>query len=525
MGRGREMTPASELYYDPYDFEIDLDPHPAWKRMRDEAPLYYNEKYDFYALSRFDDVEKGLLDWDTYRSGRGSILELIKANIDIPPGNILFEDPPIHDAHRALLSRVFTPKKMNATETKVREFCKRALDEHVGSAGFDLVLDLGAVMPMQTLGMLLGIPESDQASIRDSQAEHHLLRSGEAPSMHIDLLQTAVEMFDEYIEGRAQNPSDDLMTELLTIEFDDDLGVRRRLTRAENLTYLTLIAGAGNNTESRLIGWTAKLLAEHPAQRRDIARDRSLVPKAIEEILRYEAPSPIQARYVQRDVEVHGQTGAQGSVMVLLNGSANRDEPEAPEDHQMVLSCQITAIATQDLLFGPTLRKFPTLRVALSEGGIGWIPFYFDRIDRHFWNQDWLHDRDDFGGKQPSEVFRDHFLACFITDPSGLELRHRIGVDIIAWECDYPHSDTTWPESPEFSWKEFQAASCTEEEIHKITWQNTSRIFDFDPFKHTPQEEANVGFLRALAANVDMTRRPKQEWKRRNEATGVGVFA
>ena len=102
--------------------------------------------------------------------------------------------------------------------------------------------------------------------------------------------------------------------------------------------------------------------------------------------------------------------------------------------------------------------QFPDLKVALSEGGIGWIPFYFDRIDRHFQNQAWLHDGDDFGGKLPSEVFREHILACYITDPSGLLLRDRIGIDIIAWECDYPHTDTTWPESPEFAWKELQDA-------------------------------------------------------------------
>src|SRR6202044_440182 len=94
-----------------------------------------------------------------------------------------------------------------------------------------------------------------------------------------------------------------------------------------------------------------------------------------------------------------------------------------------------------------TLRKFPGLKVALSEGGIGWIPFYLERIDRHVANQAWIHN--DFGGRAPSEVFREHFLACFITDPSGLKLRHEIGMDIIAWECDYPHTDTTWPDSPE----------------------------------------------------------------------------
>ena len=198
--------------------------------------------------------------------------------------------------------------------------------------------------------------------------------------------------------------------------------------------------------------------------------------------------------------------------------------PEAPVDHLMVLACQISAITAQDLVFGPTLRRFPDLKVALSEGGIGWIPFYFDRIDRHYSNQSWLHHDADFGGKLPSEVFREHILACYITDPSGLLLRDRIGIDIIAWECDYPHTDTTWPESPEFAWAEFQDAGVTDDEIHQITWENSARFFGWDPFAHVAKEQATVGALRALAADVDTTRMTRAEWRQRNEAAGIGVF-
>jgi predicted TIM-barrel fold metal-dependent hydrolase len=196
---------------------------------------------------------------------------------------------------------------------------------------------------------------------------------------------------------------------------------------------------------------------------------------------------------------------------------------EAPVDHLMVLACQISAITAQDLLFGPTLRRFPELKVALSEGGIGWIPFYFDRIDRHFTNQEWMHG--DFGGKLPSEVFRDHILACYITDPSGLLLRDRIGIEGIAWECDYPHTDTTWPNSPEFAWKEFQDAGCRDDEIHKITWENACRFYGWDPFAHTDKEEATVRALRAATPDVDVTRMSKNEWRVRNEAAGIGVVS
>jgi hypothetical protein len=135
--------------------------------------------------------------------------------------------------------------------------------------------------------------------------------------------------------------------------------------------------------------------------------------------------------------------------------------PEAPIDHLIVLTAQISVQVAQDLLFGPTLRRFPDLKVSLS---------------------------------------------------------------VIAWECDYPHTDTTWPESPEFAWKEFMDSGCSDEEIHKITWENSCRFFGWDPFQHTPKEQATVGALRALATDVDTTRMSREEWRKRNEAAGIGVF-
>ncbi|MGH7803951.1 MAG: cytochrome P450, partial [Candidatus Binatia bacterium] len=136
--------PGSDVYWDPYDFDIHVDPYPVWKRLRDERPLYYNERYDFFALSRFDDVERASIDWQTYISGKGTVIEIIKSGMTMPPGSILFEDPPAHDLHRGLLSRLFTPRKIAALEPKVRELCARCLDPLVGSEGFDFIADLGA---------------------------------------------------------------------------------------------------------------------------------------------------------------------------------------------------------------------------------------------------------------------------------------------------------------------------------------------------------------------------------------------
>jgi cytochrome P450 len=318
------------VYYDPYDFEIDANPYPVWKRLRDEAPLYWNDRYQFFALSRFDDVERGLIDWETFISSRGTILELIKANVKMPPGMVIFEDPPSHEIYRGLLSRVFTPRKMNAIEPKVRRFCAQCLDPLVGAERFDFIADLGAQMPMRTIGMLLGIPEQDQEALRESMDDRLRLSSGEMPDaedLSARLQKVGVEgMFAEYIDWRAKHPSDDLMTELLNAEFEDPTGTRRRLTRDEVLAYVRLLASAGNETTTRLIGWAGKVLSDHPDQLRELARNRDLIPNTIEEVLRFESPSPVQSRYVARDVEIHGRFVPEGSAIMLLNGSANRDE-------------------------------------------------------------------------------------------------------------------------------------------------------------------------------------------------------
>jgi cytochrome P450 len=375
------ITSSSDIYYDPFDIEIDKDPHSVWRRMRDEAPLYYNAKYDFFALSRFDDVERAMVDWDTYRSGRGSTLEIIKAGVELPSGLILMEDPPSHDVHRGLMSRVFTPKKMNALEPKIREFCARSLDPLVGSGRFDFIADLGAQMPMRTIGMLLGIPEEDQEVIRD-RLDANLKITDDGTELPRTNSNFADGQFGEYIDWRAENPSDDLMTELLMAEFEDETGTQRRLTRTEVLIYCTLLAGAGNETTTRLIGWMGKLLAEHPDQRRAIVENRALVPQAVEETLRYEAPSPVQARYVTRDVEHHGQTVAEGSVMVVLNGSANRDDRKFPDGDRFDIHRQIS----HHLAFGYGIHFCLGAALARLEGRIA-----LDEVLNRFpeWEVDW----------------------------------------------------------------------------------------------------------------------------------------
>src|SRR6202000_1609161 len=255
LTEGRSMTnnATAELYYDPFDHAIDDDPYPVWRRMRAEAPLYFNDKYNFYALSRYDDVAQALPDWQKYRSGRGTTADVLFSGIDIPPGILLWEDPPLHDLHRRLLSRVFTPRRMLAVEGLVRDLCSRALDPLRGLDGFDFVADLGAIMPMRTIGYLLGIPEEGQQQIRERNDKSISVESG-GTLLSATTLEDSIGQFAEYIEWRATHPSDDLMTELLNAQVEEPDGTMRPLDRGEVIAYTAMIAGAGGERTARLLG-------------------------------------------------------------------------------------------------------------------------------------------------------------------------------------------------------------------------------------------------------------------------------
>ena len=311
-------------YFDPYDVAITADPYPVYARLREEAPAYYNEPYDFWALTRHADVEGALKDWKTFTSSRSPILELIKADIELPSGVILFEDPPIHTMHRGLMSRVFTPRRMAELEDQVRAYCAACLDPYVGAGSFDVIEVLARELPMRVIGMLLGIPEEDQEAIRDNTDDNLRTEAGKPMEVVPDKVASG-DMFEDYIDWRAKHPSDDLMTKLINAEFVDEHGVTRTLTRQEVSVYTAVLAGAGNETTGRLIGWLTKLLAEHPDQRAEVVADPTLVPRVVDEALRFEPTGHSVARCTTRDLEYHGQTIPEGSPVLLIVASANRD--------------------------------------------------------------------------------------------------------------------------------------------------------------------------------------------------------
>jgi cytochrome P450 len=360
---------SEALYWDPYDARYAVDPWPVFNRIREEAPLYYNETHDFYALSRYADVEQALTDWETFSSSRGVILELIKANMEMPPGTLIFEDPPIHNIHRQLLARVFSPRRVADLEPQIRRYCTACLDPLVGESRFDLIEKLGLEMPMKVIGMLLGIPEEGQAAFREeANAKLQTVDGGK-----IDFSEEVIlshEAMRDYIDWRYAHPSDDVMTELINAEFEDENGVTRKLTRDEVLMYVTVIGGAGNETTGRLIGWMGSTLAKHPEQRAELAADPSLVPDAVEEVLRLEPPGPFNARYVTRPVELHGQVVPAGSALLLFLGAANRDprrfeDPDRFDIHRKK-GMHLTFILGPHYCLGSALARLEG-RIALEE--------------------------------------------------------------------------------------------------------------------------------------------------------------
>ncbi len=377
------MSATGEVYYDPWHADLNADPYPMFKRLRDEAPLFYNEVHDFYALSRFDDVNRALVDYGTFSSARGVVLEIIKANIEIPSGMLIFEDPPLHDIHRNLLARAFTPRKINALEPRIREFTQRCLDPLSGEESFDFVKDLGAVMPLRVVGMLFGIPEDYQQRVQEDGDKHVRTQRGGRMTDNAAAL-TDGQVFADFIDWRTKNPADDLTTELLNAEFEDETGTVRKLRRDELLMFMNVVAVAGAETTTRLIGWAGKLLSEHPEQRRKLVADRSLLPGAVEEILRFEPPALQAARYVTRDVELHDHTVPAGSALITLIGAANRDDRRFGEDAE---NFDVTRKVRQHLTFGVGAHYCLGNALARIEGRIA-----LDEIMNRF--PDWEVDLD-----------------------------------------------------------------------------------------------------------------------------------
>jgi cytochrome P450 len=338
--------------FDLFDRATFAEPYEVLRRLRDEAPLYRNDEHDYFAVSRYADVARVLSDRDTFISGNGMTYEVLKACVDMglemPDGLFICEDPPHHTMHRALVSRLFTPRAVNDLEPQIRELCLEVVAPLRDQERFDAMGELATRIPIRVIGMLLGLPKADQAELHavfhrtmhvDSEGADHDALAGIAE---------AAVWFDRYLEERVENPTDDVMTQLLHMELTDETGQTRTLRRDEILTYLTLIASAGSDTTAMALGWAMKALGEHPEQREALAEDRALMAAAVEETIRYESVSYQAARFVAEDVELHGQTVPAGSTMLVLPPAANRDERQFPDPDRF----DIARPPGQNLSFG-----------------------------------------------------------------------------------------------------------------------------------------------------------------------------
>jgi cytochrome P450 len=328
----RKRDAMSDLYYDPYDYDIDNDPYPVWRRMRDEEPVYHNEKLGFYALSRYEDVERASLETEVFSSAKGNVIDIIRDSLSgIPPMEmIIFMDPPKHTAMRRLMSRGFTPRRVAALEDSVRTMAVDGLGRFGDGDVFDYLEDFGAHIPPKVISTLLGIPESEHDQMRRwSDAIMHLAEGDTeqgGSSAGVDAMEQMHAYFGELAEVRRRRPEEDFLTTLIEAELTLPDGSTRPLNDMEVVEYVIVLVGAGSETVARFLGNAIVVLADSPDQRDLLVDDRSCIPNAVEELLRFEPPSPVQGRYVTRDVELHGRVIPEGSICALLTGSAGRDE-------------------------------------------------------------------------------------------------------------------------------------------------------------------------------------------------------
>ncbi len=374
----------TELSWDPISPELRVDPYPLWKRLRDEAPVYRNDQYDFYALSRFHDIEAASRDPETFSSNHGTTLETMSPE-PIDTGMIIWLDAPKHTTLRKLVSRAFTPRRIASVEPKVRQICVELLDAQVGSGRFDYVQDFSAILPPTVISLLLGVPPGERDELR--RIVDDVFHVEEGVGMANDVSMNALVELGQRLGGhfaeRRAHPQDDVFTDLVNAEVaDEQTGEPRRLTDDELAGFGILLFSAGSETVARHLGWAASLLDEHPEQRAELASNPALLPGAVEEILRYEPPSPVNARWTTREVAVAGETIPARSRVILLTGAAGRDERKYPNpdvfDVHRTFDLHLTFGFGGHFCLGAALARMEA-RIGLEETLRRWPEWKVDR--------------------------------------------------------------------------------------------------------------------------------------------------
>jgi cytochrome P450 len=318
------------LEFDPFSEEYFNGAYDLYRRMRDNAPVYFSEQYGFWALFRYEDVCAAHKDWQTFSSAHGVDLSTLNTDESIIRmyRSIIMMDPPEHDRLRALVSRVFTPRAVGALEPMVREVIVSFLAPFDDADSFDAVADFSGPFPVEIISRMLGVPEGERQQIR------HWLDVGlhrEPGQMEPTPEGIAAQMESgaywlELTEAKRRQPTDDMISRLTQVEVDRGDGEMTRLENEEIAGFASLLGGAGAETVTKLVGNAAYLFHRHPDEYRKVSDDPEKIPGAVEEILRYYPPSQYQGRYSVRPSTHSGVTVPAGYPTILVTGSATRDE-------------------------------------------------------------------------------------------------------------------------------------------------------------------------------------------------------
>lgn len=363
------MTTAVE--YNPYDPEIQHNPYPCWKRLRDEVPAYYNPEFKFWAITRYDDVLRAMLDPVGLISSKGNTID----GADAGQGFLIGMDPPDHTVYRKLLSRVFTPRRVSELEPAIRTKAARYLDDVRDAGRFDMVDDFSLRLPLDTISELLGIPDAMHhdlhqwcvtSLVRDAEAT----ADGRPPAAALEAMMNIRMAMLELVVERRKNPGDDIISMLINAEVTDDDGVVRRMDDAFIAAQFHLLAFAGHETVAKLIGNGSVALWWYPDQRRELVADPSLMSGAVEEMLRWDNPAPLEGRWSARDLEYGGVTIPADQRVMLVMGSANHDERQYDEpelfDIHRVIERPLNFGFGIHLCLGAALARLET-RIAFEE--------------------------------------------------------------------------------------------------------------------------------------------------------------
>ena len=316
---------TSKVVFDPFSNDFFNTPYATYRRMRDEEPVYYSEKYDFYALTRHADVVAAIKDSETFSSSRGVDLEMVQSGNPVPP-LIIMMDPPEHRRMRNLVNKVFTPRAVE----RQRQLVVEQIDRFLAATNpdeFDVVQDFSALFPVEVITRMLGVPAELRQQVR-LLLDKMLEREYGNVATPEEGVQAGIEtglMYYNIIQERRADPQDDMISDLIAVEVERD-GVATKLDDIEIAAFASMLGGAGAETVTKLVGNAVVTFAEHPDQWQMILDDRSRIPAAVEELLRWEAPAQYLVRYSMKDVELHGSTIPAGNPVLLCLGSANRDE-------------------------------------------------------------------------------------------------------------------------------------------------------------------------------------------------------